>query len=144
MGRYFHTSDDLIHTFSVFYDELKYNPAMGPRLAASRIIIRFEYRNPAAAVTIDARNRPAEPGAYATFVWNAAEPEPEAVIRITADYAHRFWHGRENPFLGAATGKIQITGNRAKVLALLPAFQPAYRLYPDVLRRMGRPDLVVK
>jgi len=143
MGKYFKTSEDLIATFSAFYDLLRYDKIIGPKMAESGIVIRFEYTDPGAWCTINARDASADQGAYADFVWNDSEPEPEAVIRIKADIAHRFWHGRENPFVGVALGRMKIKGNTAKVLALLPAFEPAYRMYPRFLKKTGRGDIAL-
>ena len=143
MGKYFQNKDEFVDIFSTFYDILKFDKKVGTRLAASRIIVRFEYSDPDAWCTIDASRKPQEPGAYAAFVWDSPEPEPEVIFHVTADFAHRFWHGKENALLSAATGKIRASGNTAKALAILPAFKPAYRLYPRVLKQIGRADLVV-
>jgi len=34
-------------------------------------------------------------------------------------------------------------GDAAKALALLPAIKPAFKIYPEVLKELGRKDLVL-
>ena len=51
--------------------------------------------------------------------------EPEVVMSMEADTAHRFWLGQVNVTTALARGQIKASGPVAKILKLVPLTKPA-------------------
>jgi len=145
MGRskYFKSKEEFVEVMTALFEKLKYDPKIGPDVKRSNIIIRFEYHDPDATVTIDAKNTPADPKAYVSYAWDVKSPEPEVIMSNSGDFCLRFWQGKENPVLAMTLGKLKARGNVTKALALLPAIKPAYKLFPKILKDMGKGHMVV-
>jgi len=144
MGQYFKDAEHMYKCFGALFEKARFDPVMGPKLAQAKIIVRFEYTDPEGTITIDLKNKPQQEGAYATFYFGACDLVPDVVMKQSADFSHRFWHGKENAIAAIATRKISASGNIAKALALLPAIRPLFRLYPKVLQELGYNDLIVR
>src|SRR5262249_13477831 len=70
------------------------------------------------------------------------ELEPEVVMSMEADTAHRFWLGQVNVTTALARGQIHASGPVAKILKLVPLTKPAFPRYKALLETQGRDDLV--
>ena len=70
--------------------------------------------------------------------------KPDVVMSMKADISHAFWHGKVN--LLSALGKKDIIaqGPIPKIIKLLPAVQPLYRQYPQLLREKGFESLILR
>jgi len=68
--------------------------------------------------------------------------EPEVVMSMEADTAHRFWLGKVNVTTALARGQIKASGPVAKILKLVPLTKPVYPRYKAQLEAEGRDDLV--
>ena len=55
--------------------------------------------------------------------------EPEVVMSMEADTAHRFWLGKVNVTVALARGQIKAKGPVAKILKLVPLTKP---VLPDL------------
>ncbi len=55
------------------------------------------------------------------------EMEPEVVMSMEADTAHRFWLGKVNVTTALARGQIKASGPVAKILKLVPLTSPSTR-----------------
>jgi hypothetical protein len=126
-------------------DRARVDPAVGPKIAKSGVIIQFRYFDPEAVTTVDARGKPTQPGAFCDVIHGPCTLEPDVIMSMKADIAHAFWHGKIN--LAAALVKKDIVidkGSKLTVLKLLPAVEPLYKLYPALLREKGYAALVMK
>ena len=63
---------------------------------------------------------------------------------MKADVAHAFWQGKVNLLGAIAKRDIVVQGPLPKVLKLLPAVEPLYKVYPALLREKGLGNLVLK
>ena len=106
-------------------------------LTATEMVLRFRYTDPEGVVTIDLKSEPPN------YRFNDEGPADVEMIQ-TADVSHQFWLGRLSAVRGIATGKIHARGNVAKALKLLPAIKPAFALYEEALRDMGKTHLLPK
>jgi putative sterol carrier protein len=70
------------------------------------------------------------------------EMEPEVVMSMEADTAHRFWLGKVNVTVALARGQIKAKGPVAKILKLVPLTKPIFPRYKAQLEADGRADLV--
>ncbi|MGQ9478089.1 MAG: SCP2 sterol-binding domain-containing protein [Candidatus Bipolaricaulia bacterium] len=144
LGEYFKTAEQMYECFGTLFKRASADPQIGKRLAQAGIVVRFEYTDPEGAITIDLKNKPREEGAYATIYLGECPLAPDVVMKQSADFSHRFWHGKENAVMAIATRKISASGDVGKALGLLPAISPLFRLYPKVLAELGHPELVLK
>jgi putative sterol carrier protein len=68
--------------------------------------------------------------------------EPEVVMSMEADTAHRFWLGEVNVTVALARGQIKAKGPVAKILKLVPLAKPVFPRYKAMLEADGRQDLI--
>lgn len=126
-------------------DRAKNDPQVGPRIAKSGIVIQFRYTEPDAMTTINARDRPTQPGAFIDVIHGPCSLTPDVVMSMKADVSHAFWHGKVD-LLGALAKKQMVIhkGPLPKILKLLPAIMPLYKIYPLLLKEKGYDNLVLK
>jgi putative sterol carrier protein len=68
--------------------------------------------------------------------------EPDVVMSMAADTAHKFWLGQVNVTVAMARGQIKAKGPVAKILKLVPLTKPVFPRYKAQLEKQGRTDLV--
>ncbi len=125
-------------------DRAKQDPSVGPKIAKSGIIIQFRYADPEAMTTINARDKPTQPGAFVDVIHGPCNLKPDVSMTMKADVSHAFWHGKVNLVEALAKKQIVATGPIPKILKLLPAVQPLYKQYPALLKEKGYPDMILK
>lgn len=125
-------------------DRAKQDPGVGPKIAKSGIIIQFRYTDPEAMTTINARDKPTQPGAFVDVIHGPCNLKPDVSMIMKADVSHAFWHGKVNLVEALAKKQIVATGPIPKILKLLPAVQPLYKRYPVLLKEKGYPDMILK
>lgn len=125
-------------------DRAKKDPQVGPKIAKSGIVIQFRYREPDAVTTVNAKEKPTQPGAYCDVIHGATNLKPDVVMSMKADVSHAFWHGKVNLMEAIMKKQIVTEGPLPKILKLLPAVTPLYKIYPVLLREKGYGELVLK
>ncbi len=96
----FRDSKQFYETVGELMDRAKKDPQVGPKIAASGIIIQFRYTDPEAMTTVDAKDKPTQPGAFADVIHGPCDLKPDITLAMKADIAHAFWQGKVN-LLGA-------------------------------------------
>ena len=122
-----------------FFERLKTDPQIGGPLRDSRLCVQFQYAQPTAVLTIDARGEEVQIYQGAAFTGT-----PEVTMSMNADFAHAFWHGRVNLVSALTRRQVTAKGNVPKTLRLLPILKPAYALYPQYLAEVGMADKVMR
>ena len=125
-------------------DRAKRDSQVGSKIAKSKVIIQFRYTEPEAMTTIDAKNKPTQAGAYVDVIHGPTDLKPDVVMSMKADLSHQFWHGKVNLMAALAKKEIVAEGPIPKILKLLPAVQPLYKIYPELLREKGFRDLIIR
>jgi hypothetical protein len=140
----FRDSQQFYECVGELMDRAKVDPQIGPKIAKGGIVIQFRYHDPEAMTTINAKDKPTQPGAFVDVIHGPCDLKPDVTMTMKADVAHAFWHGKVN--LVAALSKKQIVaqGPIPKILKLLPAVQPLYKTYPMLLKEKGYSDLILK
>ncbi len=110
----------------------------------SGIIIQFRYADPEAMTTINARDKPTQPGAFVDVIHGPCNLKPDVSMTMKADVSHAFWHGKVNLVEALAKKQIVAVGPIPKILKLLPAVQPLYKQYPALLKEKGYADMILK
>ncbi len=125
-------------------DRAKVDPQVGTKIAKSGIVIQFRYTDPEAVTTVNAKDKPTQPGAFVDVIHGPCTLKPDVLMTMKADVAHAFWHGKVNLVAALAKKQIVATGPIPKILKLLPAVEPLYKVYPALLREKGYDSLVLK
>ena len=140
----FRDADQFYETVGELMDRAKKDPRVGPKIAKAGIIIQFKYTNPEASTTINAKDKPTQPGAYVDVIHGESTLRPDVEMTMKADIAHAFWHGKVNLVAALAKKDIVAKGPIPKILKLLPAVEPLYKEYPVLLREKGYDSMVMK
>ena len=140
----FRDSKQFYETVGELMDRAKTNPQIGPKIAAAGIVIQFRYTDPEALTTVNAKDKPTQPGAFCDVFHGPCALKPDAILAMKADIAHAFWHGKVNLLGAIAKGEIKMQGPLPKILKLLPAVEPLYKVYPALLREKGLESLILK
>ncbi|MFN8505648.1 hypothetical protein [Kouleothrix sp.] len=136
--------EDIHACMGRLYDEAKCDSRVAPKIKDSHLVIQFRYEEPHAVVTINAASPPTQDGAYFDVLWgDDTGLKPDVEMRMKADVAHHFWHGKVNLMAALARRQIIAKGPIPKILKLLPAVEPMYDMYPRLLHEIGRDDLVL-
>ena len=126
---------ELEQILTALFDRVIQDQAITDQLLAANLVLRFRYSDPEGVITIDLTRKPP--------VYRF-DDQGEADVEMiqSADTSNEFWLGRLSPVRAIATGKISARGDVAKALKLLPAIKPAFALYPQVLRDLGKTHLL--
>lgn len=124
-------------------DRAKLDPVVGAKIKKSGLILQFNYTEPEAQTTVNAKDIPTQPGAYVDVIHGSCSLKPDVSMSMKADVAHAFWHGKVNLLSALSKKEIVAKGPIPKILKLLPAVEPLYQVYPQLLRELGYDELVM-
>lgn len=140
----FRDANQFYDTVGALMDMAKKDPTVGPKIAKAGIIIQFQYKEPDATTTINAKDKPTQSGAYVDVIHGESASKPDVVMTMNADVAHAFWHGKVNLVAALAKKEIVAKGPIPKILKLLPAVEPLYKEYPALLHEKGYDSMIMK
>lgn len=140
----FQNSKQFYDTVGELMQRAKTDPIVGPKIAKSGVILQFRYTDPDAVTTVNAKSKPTQPGAFVDVFNGPTDLKPDIEMSMAADVAHQFWQGKVNLVQALATKKMILKGNQLKVLGLLPAVEPLYKKYPELLKEKGLEKLISK
>ena len=133
----FKDAQEVYDTIGKLFQDLAEDGELGPKFRKANTILRYEFRDPDSAITV--RLQEGQPG---DVDFGQSEMEPDVVMSMEADTAHRFWLGQVNVTVALARGQIKAKGPVAKILKLVPLTKPVFPLYKAQLEAQGRTDLV--
>lgn len=125
----FKSSEQLQQVLGGFFKLLASDPTVGPKLLASKLVLKFIYKDPELSITIDLKS-----AEEALFTFNDADKKADVEMTMKADVAHKFWLGQLNLVVALARREIVAKGPVPKILQMLPIIKPAYKLYPDYIK----------
>jgi hypothetical protein len=119
-------------------DRAAKDPNVGPKIAKSGSVIQFKYSDPEATTTINAKDKPTRPGVFIDVFHGPTKLVPDIVMSMKADVSHLFWQGKVG-LVGAIASKQMVIekGSLPKILKLLPAITPLFKIYPALLKEKG-------
>ena len=129
MSEIFRDSEHFCEVLVPFFNKLKDDPEMGPKVLASELIIQFIYREPDAIISIDCPN--------SAILQGEIEQEPDVTMSMAADTAHRFWLGNVNLVVAMTRREIVAKGPISKIMKLLPIIKNSYAMYREHLKDIG-------
>jgi putative sterol carrier protein len=134
---YFKDADEVYATIGRLFQDLKDDDELAPKFRKANTVVQYQYRNPESQITvklIDGEDGQVDCGETAL--------EPEVVMTMDADTAHRFWLGNVNVTVALARGQMKAKGPVAKILRLVPLVKPVFPRYRKLLEDTGRQDLL--
>jgi alcohol dehydrogenase len=137
LSNVFSSNKMLYEVLGDFYEILKKDPKIGPSIQNTDLSIQFQYKNPDAAITIDAT------GKTIKIIQGEFKGKPQVTMSMAADFAHKFWHGKVNLVTALTRRQVTAKGNVPKTLKLLPILKPAFELYPQYLKDKGLEHLIL-
>ena len=127
---FFESSAKLQEVLGGFFHFLLTQEEMAKKLLDSKMVIKFNYTDPALSITIDLT------GPQGIITYNDTK-KAEVEMSMKADVAHKFWLGNVNLVIALARREMVAKGPIPKILKLLPIIKPAYILYPKYLSEKG-------
>ncbi len=140
----FKDSKQFYATVGELMDRAKKDPVVGPKIAKSKLIIQFKYTDPEAMTTINCKDKPTQPGAFADVIHGPCNLKPDVTMTMKADVSHAFWHGKVDLLRALQSKQIVAKGPILKIIQLLPAVSPLYKMYPALLREKGLDSMIMK
>ena len=133
----FNTKDELVHVLSALWDDIFNTPAITDKISAEKLIVKFRFTDFETDLYIDNK------GDAPKYYWDPPNDVAFDVEMIqTSETSHQFWMQKLNVPMAIATRKVVAKGSVQKALKLIPALKPAFALYPEILKRMGKADLL--
>jgi putative sterol carrier protein len=134
---YFRDAQEVYDTIGKLFVDLSNDDELAPKFRKANTIVQYNHRDPDSSITV--RLKEDEP---TDVDFGETGMEPEVVMSMEADTAHRFWLGQVNVTVALARGQIKASGPVAKILKLVPLTKPVYPRYKALLEAQGRDDLV--
>ena len=134
---YFKDDAEVYRFIGRLFEDLAEDEELSPKFRKADTVVQYQYRNPESQITVDLR---AESDGRVDC--GPTELEPEVVMSMEADIAHKFWLGGVNVTVALARGQMKAKGPVAKILKLVPLVKPVFPRYRKLLEEAGRGDLV--
>ena len=134
---YFNDDQEVYRYIGKLFEDLSVDPELSPKFRKADTIVQYQYRNPASQITVRMKESE-EP----KVDLGRTDMEPEVVMTMEADTAHKFWLGKVNVTVALARGQMKAKGPVAKILKLVPLVKPVFPKYRQQLAEAGREDLV--
>ncbi|MEA2270291.1 MAG: hypothetical protein QOC64_2901 [Solirubrobacteraceae bacterium] len=135
---YFKDADDVYAHLGRFMQELATDPELAPALKRADTTLQLRLREPDAQVTV----RPSQEDQPSQVDCGETSLQPEVILQMDADTAHRFWLGDVNIAVALAKGDVRARGPVAKILKIVPLVKPSFPRYRALLEGSGREDLL--
>ena len=100
---------------------------VGESLRAADIVLRLDYSNPPASVTVLLKEPAIE------VIEGDSDLTPDVRMSMSADHGNQFWRGEYNVAVGLAKGQVKAKGPVTKILKLIPAAKPVFPIYRDLV-----------
>ena len=134
---YFKDADEVYEFIGGLFEDLAEDEDLGPKFRKANTIVQYRYTNPDSQITVKMLD-----GEDGQVDLGESQLEPEVVMSMEADTAHKFWLGKVNVTVALARGQMKAKGPVAKILKLVPLVKPVFPRYRTMLEEKGRQDLV--
>jgi hypothetical protein len=134
---YFKNEEEVYQYIGKLFQDLAEDPELWPKFQRANTIVQYQFRNPESQITVRMQD-----GTDSQVDLGPSEMEPEVLMTMEADTAHRFWLGKVNITVALARGQMKAKGPVAKILKLVPLVKPVFPRYKQMLTEAGREDLM--
>jgi 2-oxoisovalerate dehydrogenase E1 component len=131
------SKEEFVKILSELWDRIFKTQEIINAISGVKIITKFHFTDFETDLYIDNK------GDTPRYYWDPEDKVASDVEMIqSSETSHKFWMEDLNVPLAIAGRKVIAKGSVQKALKLIPALKPAFALYPQVLRDMGRSDLL--
>jgi putative sterol carrier protein len=134
---YFKDADEVYAYIGKLFQDLTTDEELAPKFRKANTVVQYQYREPESTITVKLIE-----GEDGQVDLGETTLEPEVVMSMEADTAHRFWLGEVNVTVALARGQMKAKGPVAKILKLVPLTKPVFPRYRQMLEQSGREDLL--
>jgi len=134
---YFNDADEVYKYIGTLFQQLAEDEELAPKFRKANTIVQYQYRDPESQITVELIE-----GSDGRVDCGETTMEPEVLMTMDADTAHRFWLGKVNVTVALARGQMKAKGPVAKILKLVPLTKPVFPRYKALLEEDGREDLI--
>ena len=134
---YFKDADEVYAYIGRLFEELAGDDQLAPKFRSANTVVQYRYREPESRITVKLIE-----GEDGRVDCGETALEPEVVMTMDADTAHRFWLGKVNVTAALARGQMKAKGPVAKILRLMPLVKPVFPRYRKLLEDADRQDLL--
>jgi putative sterol carrier protein len=134
---YFEDAGEVYQFIGKLFQDLAADEELGPKFRKADTVVQYRYRNPESQITVKMRE-----GEDSVVDFGETRMDPEVVMTMEADIAHRFWLGKVNVTVALARGQIKAKGPVAKILKLVTLVKPVFPRYRAMREQAGRSDLL--
>ena len=134
---YFRDADEVYKYIGRLFEQLAEDEELAPKFRKANTIVQYQYRDPESRITVKLIE-----GEDGQVDCGETTLEPEVVMSMEADTAHKFWLGKVNVTVALARGQMKAKGPVAKILKLVPLVKPVFPRYRKMLEDAGRQDLM--
>jgi putative sterol carrier protein len=134
---HFKDADEVYAFIGRLFQDLAQDVELAPKFQKANTIVQYQYRDPESQITVSLREE--DDGRVDL---GDSSMDPEVVMTMDADTAHRFWLGKVNVTVALARGQMKAKGPVAKILKLVPLTKPIFPRYRKMLEDAGRQDLL--
>jgi len=134
---YFKDDQEVYLYIGKLFQDLMADAELASEFKRANTIVQYQYREPESTVTVKMLE-----GQEGKVDLGETTLEPEVVMSMEADTAHRFWLGNVNVTVALARGQMKAKGPVAKILKLVPLVKPVFPRYRAQLEAAGRTDLI--
>lgn len=122
----FESDEQLYSVLQSVFERLAAEPGNAHRLAKTDVVIRMNFTEPAAQVTLDGRKPKTE------VLFGPSADKANMEFSMPADLLHRIWMGEASSSQAFFSGQIKTKGNFMKAMQLVDLFRECERVYPAV------------
>jgi len=134
---YFKDAEEVYSFIGKLFEDLAEDDELAPKFRKANTIVQYQYRNPESTITVQLIE-----GEDGIVDCGETSLDPEVVMSMEADTAHKFWLGKVNVTVALARGQMKAKGPVAKILKLVPLVKPVFPRYVKLLEDAGRQDLL--
>jgi len=134
---FFDDEQEVYQYIGQLFQDLMADDELRPKFQKANTIVQYQYRNPESQITVKLKE-----GEDGQVDLGPTDLEPEVVMTMEADTAHKFWLGKVNVTVALARGQMKAKGPVAKILKLVPLVKPVFPRYRAMLEEAGRQDLM--
>ena len=134
---YFKDEQEVYQYIGRLFQDLMKDEELSPKFRRANTIVQYQFRNPESQITVRMRENE-----DAQVDLGPSDLEPEVLMTMEADTAHKFWLGKVNVTVALARGQMKAKGPVAKILKLVPLVKPVFPRYKQMLESAGREDLM--
>jgi hypothetical protein len=133
---YFSEATEVEHFIGGIFTECMDDADLGPKFAATGVILKLNFSEPDSLVLVDCPNRKVYRGDDVE-----AAPDPTVEMFMTSDIGHEYWLGKRNVSVCLAKGDMRAKGPVPQILKLVPLTRHVFPRYEEMIVESGRLEL---